>query len=81
MSDPRRGLAAEHPLSRSRYTRSELAKRYACFYAGPALANMFGGLIAAAVLDNMAGVSGLEAWRWLYIIESIITVGLSVIAL
>ncbi|ORY58890.1 allantoate permease [Pseudomassariella vexata] len=62
------------------YTRSELSKRYAAFYAGPALANMFGGLIAAGVLNSLEGHAGLRAWRWLYVIESVVTVGLAVIA-
>jgi MFS family permease len=56
------------------YTRSELSKRFAFFYAGPALANMFGGLIAAGVLDGMDGYAGLAGWRWLFIIEAIMTV-------
>ncbi len=63
------------------YTRAELSKRYAAFYAGPALANMFGGLIAAGVLAGLDGHSGLRAWRWLYVIESSITVGLALVAL
>lgn len=63
------------------YTREELSKRYAAFYLGPALANMFGGLIAAGVLKNLDGHSGLRAWRWLYIIESVVTIGLAIISL
>ena len=63
------------------YTRSELSKRYAMFYAGPALANMFGGLIAAGVLHCLDGHAGLRAWRWLYIIEGVCTVGLALISL
>ncbi|KAH8651050.1 major facilitator superfamily domain-containing protein [Xylariales sp. PMI_506] len=62
------------------YTRAELSKRYAAFYAGPALANMFGGLIAAGILAKLDGHDGLRAWRWLYIIESVMTVGLAIIA-
>ena len=40
------------------YTRAEVSKRYAAFYAGPALANMFGGLIAAGVLGTLDGYAG-----------------------
>ncbi|CRG83538.1 hypothetical protein PISL3812_00890 [Talaromyces islandicus] len=62
------------------YTRSELSKRFAYFYAGPALANMFGGLLAAGVLRNMDGYRGLQAWRWLFIIEAIMTLSVAVFA-
>ena len=63
------------------YKRDELAKRYACFYAGPALSSMFGGLIAAGVLDNLDGACGIAAWRWLFIIESVVTVALALASL
>jgi MFS family permease len=51
------------------YTRAELGKRYAFFYAGAALANMFNGLLSAIVLRNLNGTMGYAGWRWLYIIE------------
>ena len=47
------------------YTRAELTRRIAWFYSGSALANMFGGLIAAGVLGNLDGNLGLHGWRWL----------------
>lgn len=53
------------------YTRNELTKRIAWFYGGVALANMFSGLIAAAVLADpstggvgLEGVQGIAGWRW-----------------
>lgn len=39
------------------------------FYSGSLIAGAFGPLIAAGILDGLAGVRGLAAWRWLYIIE------------
>lgn len=39
------------------------------FYSGAMIAGAFGNLIAAGILDGLAGVRGLSAWRWLYIIE------------
>jgi MFS family permease len=61
-------------LISSFYTRAELAHRIAWFYSGNSLANMFGGLIAAGVLGNLDGAHGIAGWRWLFIIEGVITV-------
>lgn len=62
------------------YTRAELTRRISWFYSGNALANMFGGLIAAGVLGNLDGSMGLAGWRWLFIIEGVITIGVAITA-
>lgn len=58
-------------LMSSWYTRAELVQRIAWFYSGNALANMFGGLLAAGILGNLDGDMGLASWRWLFIIVSL----------
>jgi MFS family permease len=65
-------------LMSSWYTRAELTYRIAWFYAGSSLANMFGGLLAAGVLNNLDGVHGISGWRWLFIIEGVITIGIAI---
>ncbi|EGV65335.1 MFS general substrate transporter [Yamadazyma tenuis ATCC 10573] len=45
-------------------------------YSGSLLSGAFSGLIAAGIIDNMDGVRGMRAWRWLFIIEGSITVTL-----
>ncbi|KAJ5626247.1 hypothetical protein N7510_002556 [Penicillium lagena] len=67
-------------LMSSWYTRQELSHRIAWFYAGSSLANAFGGLIGAGVLANLNGAHNIAAWRWLFIIEGSITVGVSLFA-
>ncbi|KAI3323979.1 allantoate permease [Xylariaceae sp. AK1471] len=67
-------------LMSSWYTRSEMAHRIAWFYSGSSLANAFGGLIGAGVLSNLSGAHGISGWRWLFIIEGSITIGVSLIA-
>ncbi|KAJ5572416.1 hypothetical protein N7450_009400 [Penicillium hetheringtonii] len=67
-------------LMSSWYTRQELSHRIAWFYAGSSLANAFGGLIGAGVLGNLDGNYGIAGWRWLFIIEGCITIGVSVLA-
>ncbi|KAF2732760.1 MFS general substrate transporter [Polyplosphaeria fusca] len=55
------------------YKRSELGMRAALFFSAAALAGSFGGLLAAAI-TNMDGVGGYEGWRWIFILEGLITV-------
>lgn len=55
------------------YTKYELATRFAVFYSGSALAGAFSGLLAFAI-SKMDGVGGLEGWRWIFILEGIVTV-------
>ena len=55
-------------LMSSWYTRAELTCRISYFYSGSALANMFGGIIGAAVLESFDGAHGIAGWRWLFII-------------
>ncbi|KAE8163420.1 major facilitator superfamily domain-containing protein [Aspergillus tamarii] len=68
-------------LMSSWYTRQELSHRIAWFYAGSSLANAFGGLIGAGVLGNLDGAHNISGWRWLFIIEGCITVGISLISI
>lgn len=63
------------------YRAHELAHRIGLLYAGVALANMFGGLIAAGVLAGMNGARGLAAWRWLFVIEGSATSAIAMVAM
>lgn len=54
------------------YTRKEVATRIAVLYTGNILATAFAGLIAIGIF-KLDGVAGLEAWRWLFIIQGIAT--------
>ena len=62
------------------YTRKELAFRTALLYSGSLMSGAFSGLIAAGITNGMDGARGLEAWRWLFIIEGAITVVVATIA-
>lgn len=55
------------------YTRKETATRLALFYTGNLLASTFSGLIAAGVFAGLDGVHGLSGWRWLFLIQGVIT--------
>lgn len=55
------------------YKRFELQWRLTLFFCGSILAGAFGGLFAYA-LASMSGVAHYGGWRWIFIIEGIITV-------
>ncbi|KAF4554628.1 MFS-type transporter-like protein 1 [Elsinoe fawcettii] len=56
------------------YTKEELSLRMAIFYSGSLVSGAFGNLIAAGILEGLAGRRGYSAWQWLYIVEGAITV-------
>ncbi|OTA98618.1 hypothetical protein M426DRAFT_69448 [Hypoxylon sp. CI-4A] len=62
------------------YTRKELGLRTAFLYSGALISGAFSGLISAGITQNMDGVRGLGAWQWLFVIEGVITVGISFIS-
>ncbi|PAV24167.1 MFS general substrate transporter [Pyrrhoderma noxium] len=56
------------------YTRKELAFRSAILYGGLLISNAFGSLLAAGILAGMEGKRGIRGWRWLFIIEGVVTI-------
>ncbi|KAK4992832.1 hypothetical protein LTR66_006171 [Elasticomyces elasticus] len=55
------------------YKRYELQWRFSLFFCASILAGAFGGLFAYA-LAHMAGIGGYNGWRWIFIIEGLLTV-------
>ncbi|KAM9897139.1 hypothetical protein OXX79_007058 [Metschnikowia pulcherrima] len=62
------------------YTRNQLSLRNSLLYSGSLLSGAFSGLIAAGIVENMDYVHNLRSWRWLFIIEGAITVGIAPVA-
>lgn len=60
------------------YTKKELGKRIAGLYIAQQVGNAFGGLFAAAI-GQLDGVHGIAGWRWLFIVEGTMTVGIGMI--
>ncbi|KAL1953774.1 hypothetical protein VTO42DRAFT_2271 [Malbranchea cinnamomea] len=60
------------------YSRKQFAFRTAILYSGSQLGNAFGGLFAIAILE-LDGVHGIQGWRWLFIVEGVITIGLALL--
>ncbi|SPO03169.1 related to permease of the major facilitator superfamily [Cephalotrichum gorgonifer] len=61
------------------YKRDEVARRIALFFISSPLGTMFAGYIQAGAYTNLNGVSGMSGWRWLFIIDGIITLGIAFI--
>ncbi|PVH99150.1 MFS general substrate transporter [Periconia macrospinosa] len=61
------------------YCRHEAQMRQALFFSAASIAGAFSGLLAFAI-SKMNGVGGLEGWRWIFILEGILTVVVAVIA-
>jgi MFS family permease len=55
------------------YSRWQLQTRMAIFYSAASLAGSFSGLLAFAI-QHMEGIGGLGGWRWIFILEGIVTV-------
>ncbi|KAI0160240.1 MFS general substrate transporter [Xylariaceae sp. FL1272] len=61
------------------YKRSEFGIRAAIFFSAAALAGSFGGLLAAAI-EKLDGKGGLAGWRWIFILEGLLTVVVAVVS-
>lgn len=59
------------------YMPKDLATRISYFYCASALSGAFSGLLAAGIAE-MDGVGGYEGWRWIFILEGLVTVVLGV---
>ncbi|KAF7905336.1 uncharacterized protein EAF01_005857 [Botrytis porri] len=55
------------------YKRYELQWRLSLFFAASILSGAFGGLFAYA-LAHMDGIGGYSGWRWIFIIEGLLTI-------
>ncbi|CAG9989254.1 unnamed protein product [Clonostachys byssicola] len=60
------------------YSRKQFALRMAILYSGSQLGNAFGGLFAIGIL-KLDGVHGISGWRWLFLVEGVMTVGLAIV--
>lgn len=54
-------------------------KRFAFLYSTVSLTGAFGGLLATAI-NSLDGASGMAGWRWIFLIEGVITIFLGLLA-
>ncbi|KAK8080813.1 hypothetical protein PG997_008631 [Apiospora hydei] len=55
------------------YRREELALRIGLFYTAASLSGAFGGLLARG-LAEIGSRGGLSSWRWIFVIEGLLTI-------
>lgn len=61
------------------YKKNEVLVREAIFFSAASMAGAFSGLLAAAI-SQMDGVGGYEGWRWIFILEGLLTLVFSAVA-
>ena len=61
------------------YKTDELAFRQSLFFSAASVAGAFSGLLAYAI-SKMEGVGGLAGWKWIFILEGLLTVAVAVAA-
>ncbi|WEW56246.1 hypothetical protein PRK78_001685 [Emydomyces testavorans] len=60
------------------YSRYEVQKRYSLFYFIGAVAGSLSGILAFG-LSQMSGMHGLGGWRWIFIMEGVISIAVAII--
>ncbi|OJD40825.1 major facilitator superfamily transporter [Diplodia corticola] len=61
------------------YKPREVGRRVALFFIASPLGTMFAGYLQAAAYTNLNGAHGLSGWRWLFIVDAIITLPISLL--
>ncbi|KAI5851001.1 major facilitator superfamily domain-containing protein [Tricharina praecox] len=67
-----------HYILGSWYTESELAKRSGIFTASGLAGTLFSGILQSSIHKSMDGLRGIAGWRWLFIIDFLITLPVAV---
>ncbi|KAH8748894.1 pantothenate transporter liz1 [Diaporthe sp. PMI_573] len=56
------------------YRKHEQSKRFVVFHSAGITSGAFGSVLAGAITRGLDGQLGISGWRWLFIIEGVITV-------
>ncbi|CAL3969475.1 unnamed protein product [Diplocarpon coronariae] len=70
-----------HYILGSWYTGRELGKRSGIFTASGLAGTMFGGFLQTAINSSLDGARGMSGWRWLFVIDGLITIPIAVYGL
>ncbi|CAH0037480.1 unnamed protein product [Clonostachys rhizophaga] len=61
------------------YTRFEIAKRYSVFYLTGSILSALSGILAYGLMQ-LEGHGGLRGWRWIFVLEGILTCAVGIFA-
>ncbi|ODN76305.1 hypothetical protein, variant [Cryptococcus amylolentus CBS 6039] len=64
-------------LLMSWYTPRELALRIGFYQSCQSIGNMLAGALQAAIYNSMDGLHGMSGWRWMFVIDGILTLVVS----
>ncbi|EXJ79037.1 hypothetical protein A1O3_08538 [Capronia epimyces CBS 606.96] len=69
---------AVHYVLGSWYRADEIGRRGGMFYVGLTLGTLTAGLIQSGASAHLDGVSGLSGWRWMFIINALMTIPVAI---
>ncbi|SCW00331.1 LAFE_0C01838g1_1 [Lachancea fermentati] len=71
-------FSGTHLILGSWYKEEEINTRSATFTSSGLVGSIFSGFMQSAIYNNMDGKNGISGWRWLFIIDFIITIPICV---
>ncbi|KAF8306771.1 MFS general substrate transporter [Clavulina sp. PMI_390] len=71
-------FAGSHYILGAWYKEEELGKRSGIYASTAQLGSLFSGIMQASIHTNLNGSHGLAGWRWLFIIDACIAVGIAI---
>lgn len=61
------------------YTRRENSRRFMVFWSASIMSGAFAGILAGAISGGLDGSRGLPGWRWLFVVEGVVTVAVALV--
>ncbi|KAL6933649.1 hypothetical protein ACO0R3_001421 [Hanseniaspora guilliermondii] len=74
-------FSGTHLILGSWYLERELPFRSAIFTSSGLIGSLFSGFMQVGIYNSMDGLQGMQGWRWLFIIDGIITMPIALLAL
>lgn len=74
-------FSGTHLILGSWYLERELPFRSSIFTSSGLIGSLFSGFMQVGIYNSMDGLRGLQGWRWLFIIDGIITIPIAALAL
>ncbi|KAL3462161.1 major facilitator superfamily domain-containing protein [Aspergillus heterothallicus] len=59
------------------YKKEEIGKRFSIFFTALCIAGAVSGLLSGAIISGLEGEYGIVGWRWLFLLEGVITIGVA----